>query len=165
MECTAARDRLFRKIDEELSDSENEQLEAHLALCAACAREYQLLTLPQRIAQIIPGFKPSPYFHQTLRARIEREDQISSIWQIFHGLARQMVPVLAAVTLSLILILAYFQLRAPEADLYQAYEGIYASEAYPNLMLIAEEEAITNETVIRAITERDAYGRGAIDFK
>ena len=99
------------------------------------------------------------------RIRIENADQFSAIYKTFLSLSRQLIPAMAIVTLSLLFIFAYFQMRTPEADLYHAYDGIFASDGYSNLPLIVEQDDITNETVIRAIAERDAHDPGIVDFK
>jgi predicted anti-sigma-YlaC factor YlaD len=156
MECTIVRTQLFRKIDGELSAFESGQLEAHLAQCASCAREYRLLTLPGRIVQAIPTISPSPYFVSKLRAQIESEVQSIAIRQVIFGLARRVVPALAGITLALLSVFAYFELRGPQADLYQAYDRFFISEDQPHRMFIAEQGDITDESVLQAIAERES---------
>jgi len=156
MECTAARDLLLRRIDGELSDTEAMELDVHLARCAFCNREYGLLTLPKRIAQALPPPTPSPFFYKTLRARIESEAQSSAIWQTFYGLARRVLPSLAGLTLALLSVFAYLQVSGPNGDLYTAYSRAFISEEQPHPMVISEQEEITDESILRAIAERDA---------
>ena len=67
MKCATVRDLFFRKIDGELAELENAEFDAHLAECAACSREYRLVSLPNRIAQVIPPVEPSPFFYPKLR--------------------------------------------------------------------------------------------------
>jgi anti-sigma factor RsiW len=154
MECAAARNWLFRKIDGELSDSESAELDAHLAQCASCSREYRLLALSHRIALAIPPVVPSPFFYRKLRLRIDGEAQKAAGWQVFIGLARQMIPALAGITLALLSVFAYVQIRGPEADIYRAYSRVFISEDQSQRALVAEQADITDEGVLRALAER-----------
>jgi len=159
MKCTAIQSLLSRKIDGELSDIEGAELEDHLAQCASCTREYRLLALPHRIAQAAPPLTPSPFFYQKLRIGIEGEAQKIAGWQTFLGLARQVVPTLAGITLALLSIFVYLQLRGPQADLYRAYETVFISEDQPHRMLVADQGEITDESVLTAIAERASNHR------
>jgi hypothetical protein len=143
---------LFRRVDGELSGELNRELDAHLSACAACAREYRLLLIPKQIGRIIPALEPSPYFYQKLRARLEEEAQSVTIWQILLGLSRQVVPALAMITLALLAVFAYVQLRGPSPDIYQAYDRIFTTDR-PQRMVIADHEEITDESVLRSIAE------------
>jgi predicted anti-sigma-YlaC factor YlaD len=163
MECTVARIWLFRKIDDELSSSESRLLDSHLAQCPACTREFRILAIPRRIGQAIPAFEPGPYFYRKLRTRIESEAQSITIWQILLGLSRQVVPALAAITLALLSIFAYLQMRGPSLDVYQAYDRIFISSERPLRMVAAEQGEITNESVLRAIAEQDSSHRSGSD--
>jgi len=154
MKCTVVRSWLFRKIDGELSDFESTELDAHLAECASCSREYRLWTLPQRIEQAIPPPEPSPFFYPKLWARIEGEAQKIARGQTIWGLARQMIPTLAGITLALLSVFAYVQMRGPEAELYKAYDKAFVSEDQSHRVLVAEQGDITDESVLRAIAER-----------
>jgi hypothetical protein len=154
MECTVARNWLFRKLDEELSHSENEQLDRHLATCDSCARQLKLLMIPRRLSRAIPVLEISPYFYQKLKARINGEAQSITMWQIIMGLSRQILPVMAAITLALLSVFAYFQFRSPNVDFYQAYDSIFMPTDRPQRMVIADHEDITDESVYLAITEQ-----------
>ena len=159
MECAEVKVWLFRKIDGELSELENAALDTHLTQCASCAREYRLLALPRRIAHRIPQPMPSPFFYQKLRMRIEGEVQGTAGWQVLWGLARKMIPALAAITLALLSVLAYLQMHSPEADLYRAYESVFITEEQPYQMLVAGRGSITAESVLAAIAERESSHR------
>jgi predicted anti-sigma-YlaC factor YlaD len=162
MDCTVARIWLFRKIDDELSSSENKLLDSHLALCSACMREFRILELPRRIGQAIPAFEPSSYFYRKLRARIESETQSITIWQIILGLSRQVVPALAAITLALLSIFAYLQLEGARLDV-QAYDRVLLS-GDRSLSIPADDQGeITDESVLRAIAEQDSTHRPSAD--
>ena len=128
MECTAVRNRLFQKIDGELSALENAELDAHLAQCPTCTREYRLLSLPHRIAREVPPPETSPFFYQRLRMRIDGEAPGITGRQTFFGLATRMIPTLAGITLALLSAFAYFELHGPEADIYKAYDRVFISE-------------------------------------
>ena len=159
MNCRTAQSLLFQKIDGELSDSANKELDAHLAECASCIREYGLLNLPHRIAQMDPPPAPSPFFYQKLSRRIEGETQKIAGWQVFWGLARPMVPTLAGITLALLSVFAYFQIHGPEAELFEAYDRAFISEDPSHRMLVAEQGDITYESVLSAIVEQESNGR------
>ncbi len=79
MECTVARIWLFRKLDEELSPSESELLEQHLAACDSCARQLKLLMIPRRLGRAIPVleisyvFPASPFGLAILRRTLNNE--------------------------------------------------------------------------------------------
>jgi hypothetical protein len=155
MECSTARSWLFRSLDDELSAAEEEGLSLHLAGCPACAREKKLLGIPRRIGRALPILQPSPYFYARLKARLEKEDQSITIWQIILGLSRHLVPALAAVTLALLSVFVYFQIQGPEVDVSQAYDQIFFGDR-PERMVIADQGEITDESVLRAIAEEEA---------
>lgn len=154
MSCDEFRDRLFGRIDDEISDFESRELDSHLEQCASCRREFRLLTLPNQIAKAIPSITPSPFFYARLKKHIEGEAQRMAGWQSFLGLARQMIPTLAGITLVLFSVFAYFELRGPEADLYKAYESAFIIENQSQHMLVSEQMTITDENVLSAIAER-----------
>jgi predicted anti-sigma-YlaC factor YlaD len=151
MECTAIQDWLFRKMDGELSDRENEDLNAHLAQCAACTREYNLLRLPYRMSLMAPEFKSSEYFSRKLSAHIAGEAGSGAFWLAILRPARRMVPALAGITLFLLTILAYLQLQTPNTELYSAYDKMFIAEQQPRPMLSAVD--ISDESVLSAIAE------------
>jgi hypothetical protein len=157
MKCTEMQTWLFRKMDGELTEPENSELDAHLSTCASCMRDYQLLVLPQRIAQAIPAVTPSPYFYGKVKTQIESETQTAAIWQIVFSLAHRFVPAMAAITLALLSVFAYFQIWGPDADVYKAYHRVFLTEDMPNQMFIADQEAITDENVLNAIAQRTGY--------
>jgi hypothetical protein len=65
-----------------------------------------------------------------------------------------MIPTLAGITLALLSLFAYLQLRGPEADLYKAYDRAFISEDQSHRTLVAEHGDMTDESVLRAIAER-----------
>jgi predicted anti-sigma-YlaC factor YlaD len=154
MECSAARNLLFRKIDHELSGLEESELDAHLTGCPSCTREYRLLALPGRIARTMVPLTPSPYFYSKLKTELELENKKAAGWQVFFGLARQVIPALAGITLALISIFAYHQLSAPETDLSKSYYRVFVTEDQPHRMLFSNGD-LTDESVLIAIAERD----------
>jgi predicted anti-sigma-YlaC factor YlaD len=165
MECTAARDLISRKIDGELLDPENLEIDVHLAQCASCNREYGLLALPKKIARAIPQPTPSPYLYQKLRARIESETQSSAIWQTFYSLARRIVPSLAGITLALISVFAYLQISGSKVDLYTAYASAFIDEAQLQRIVVAQQDEITDESILSSIAERHANRSRSLDRK
>jgi predicted anti-sigma-YlaC factor YlaD len=156
MNCTTVKSWLFRKLDGELSDSESIELDAHLANCISCSREYRLLALPNRIAQINPPPEPSPFFYQKLKARIDGEIKHNAIWQALWGLARPMVSTLAGITLALLSVFAYFQMHGREVDLYKTYDRAFIFEDQSNQMLVADQGDITYERVLNTIAEQES---------
>jgi hypothetical protein len=163
MKCTAARDLLFRKIDGELYESEKAELDSHLAVCAYCSREYGIVSIPSTVGKVLPPIEPSPFFYTKLRAYLDGEVQRAAGWQGVFGLARQVIPALAGITLALLSVFIYFQLSGSEPDLYKAYDRVFISEDQPNRMLIYEQ--ITDETVLNAIAERESNHRRNLDMK
>ncbi len=159
MDCSTARNLIIKRIDGELPPAESGRLDSHIAGCSSCARDYKLFSIPRRIGRAIPVLEPPPYFYTRLRARIESEDQSISIWQFILMLSRHMVPALAAVTLALVSVFAYFQITEPKTDLYQVYDSIFMSGDRPQRMVIADQGEITDESVLRAIAELESARR------
>jgi hypothetical protein len=152
MDCSGIRGWLFRRLDDELSLREREELDAHLLICPACTREWRLLSLPRLIGRSIPALEPSPYFYARLKTRLEREKQSVTIWQLLLGLSRQIVPAMATITLVILSLFAYYEFRGPRMDLYQAYDSIFMSGDRQSRMVIADE--VTEESVLRALAEK-----------
>jgi hypothetical protein len=165
MECAAAKGLMSRKIDGELSDLEGRDLDAHLARCASCSRELAFLTLPRMIAQAIPPPAPSPYFCRALMAQIESEHQNFVIWQPFFSLARRVIPSLAGITLALLSVFAYLQLRGTEVDLYTAYASALISDEQPIRMVFAQQGEITDESILSAIAQLAGTNNRNLDAK
>ncbi len=153
MDCRTAQIWLFRKLDGELSSLESENLDAHLLACNSCAREMKILLVPQRIGMAIPALEPSPFFYSRLKARIASQSRSITLWQVIMGISRQVVPALGAVTLALLLTLAYFQVRQPTPDLYQVFDSLFTTGDRTNRMVITEGE-ITDESVLLAIADQ-----------
>ncbi len=151
-DCSEIRTWLFRRLDDELSPGEMARLDAHLAQCPSCAREWRLLSLPRLIGKSIPALEPSPFFYARLKARLEREKHSVTIWQVLLGLSRQIVPALATITLVILSLFAYYEFRGPRMDLYQAYDSIFLSGDRLSRMVIADE--VTEESVLHALAEK-----------
>jgi hypothetical protein len=164
MKCATVRDLFSRKIDDELAELENAEFDAHLAECAACSRDYRILSLPSRIAQVIPPAEPSPFFYARLKISIEGEAQDAAGWQVFIHLARQMIPALAGITLAMLLVFAYIQFSGNEPDLYKAYNRVFITEDQPHRMF-SEEAEITDESVLNAIADQDMIYHRSSDLK
>jgi anti-sigma factor RsiW len=165
MECTAIQNMVFRRIDRELSGSEEAEFDAHLAQCSFCAREYGMFSLTSRVGQAARPPAPSPYFHQKLKLALEGEVQKAAGWQLILHLARQVIPAMAAITLALLSIFAYVQMSGNETDLYGAYNRVFITEDQPNRILIAEQSDITVDSVLRAIADRETTHRRNPDIK
>jgi len=154
MECEEVQEQLFRKIDGELSESDNRAVEAHLSQCSLCSREYALLALPSRIASHIPQVTPSPYFYQKVHLRINREAQTLAGWQMLWGLARHLIPAMAGITLALLSVLAYLQWHAPQSARFGSYESIFVAQDQPRLLFTAGQGDISDVSILTAIAER-----------
>ncbi len=159
MDCTVTRDLLFRRLDDDLTPSERELLDSHLNKCESCAREMKLLMLPRRIARNIPTIEPAPYFYNKLRARLDSEQQTVTIWQIVLGLSRQAIPTFAVITLALLAVFGYYQFQELRAEVYTAYDRIFTSDR-PQRMFIADQNEITDESVLLAISEQERRPAG-----
>jgi hypothetical protein len=164
MRCTVVQGKLFRNIDGELSGPERTDLDAHLAACESCRREYQILKLPNRLVCGAPEVVPSLYFFSKLRARIDVETKDLRVWQVAFVAVRHLIPTLAAITLALLSVFVYLQLRGPATDPYRAY-GVFLSEEQPERIAVAEQGEITDESVLTAIAERQASHRRNQDLK
>ncbi len=151
MECTAIQGWLFRKMDGELSGRENEELNAHLAQCATCTREYNLFRLPYQISLTAPELKPSEYFSRKVSLRIAGEANNGAFWQAILRPARRIVPALAGITFFLLSVLAYLQQQQPNTEIYNAYDKMFSTEQQPRQLLSAGN--ITEESVLSAIAE------------
>jgi anti-sigma factor RsiW len=154
MDCKIAQEKLFRRIDGELPDTDISELDDHLAQCSSCQREYSLLTLPQKLAQKMAPITASPFFYRKLQLHIEEEAQNFEGWQVVRGLARKMVPALAGITLALFSVFAYFQMQAPQSELLGSYDRVFSSDDQSHRMLVAEQKDITYESILKAIAER-----------
>ena len=156
MNCSVIRPWLFKRLDGELSDTEQTEVEAHLATCPSCVREWRLLSIPKLIGTAIPALEPSPFFYQRLRARLRGEEQSVTIWQIILGLSRHLVPGLAAISLALLSVFIYFQLHSPAVDISLVYENIFTSSVEHSHSMIVGENEITDESVLSAIAEAES---------
>ena len=154
MKCTEVRARLFRKIDGELSESENRELDDHIERCPSCARELRLTALPSRMGAGIPQVAPSPFFYNKLILSIEKESQGMASWQLFLRLSRQMVPALAGITLALLTALAFLQFQGSNRDVYPDYRKVFITEEQSHRMLAGDQADITDASVLRAIADR-----------
>lgn len=165
MKCIAIQVLVQKKIDNELSESENRILDSHLEQCPDCAREYGLLTVPGRIAQRIAPLEPSPYFHQKIVVRIENEAENAVVVQALHSLARRIIPSMAAVTLALFSVFAYLHMHSPQDDLYAAYEKVFIGENHPLHIMVVEQKGITDASILNAIANQATRQNTNIELK
>lgn len=158
MNCREAGKWLSRSVDNEVPRIQAELLEEHLFSCPSCSRELRLLTVVRRMGQSLPLLDAPPFFYQRIRASLEPEVRKNAFWQIVMGLSRRIVLPLAAVTLMLITAFFYSQLSVPEADVYQAYERIFAPVTQPEQIVRAERGEITDEVVFYTLAEQEQNG-------
>jgi hypothetical protein len=157
MECIISRQLLYRKLDEDLPEDERLLLDLHFSKCPACAREYRLLQLPLRLSRAMPILKPSPFFYSRLKARLAEEDRGLALGQIILGLSRQVIPALAAITLVLLSLFAYLEMHDPKSDVISAYDWIFTSGDRAQIMLIADQNELTDENILLSISEQEGY--------
>jgi predicted anti-sigma-YlaC factor YlaD len=156
MECVKARKQLFRKIDDELSKIESEELDLHLSNCSSCEMEHRILSLPRNISQASTPIVPSPFFYPKLMKRIENETHVTAGWQPFSWMARTIIPALAGITLALLSLFAYFQTKGADVELYSAYESVFIDQAQQPRTLHFKQDDVTDANVLSAIVERDS---------
>jgi hypothetical protein len=156
MECAKARKQLFRKIDDELSKIESEELDLHLSNCSSCEMEHRILSLPRAISQASTPIVPSPYFYPKLMKRIESEAQGADGWQAISWMIRRIIPALAGITLALLSLFAYFQTTGADVELYSAYESVFVDQAQQPRTLHFKQGDVTDANVLSAIVERDS---------
>ena len=157
MKCSGMQSLMLRKLDNELSGSESRMLDAHLIRCASCAREFGLLTVPRRIALTISPFETSPYFYRKLKAGIENESRNAAILQLLFGLARRIIPSMAAVTLVLLTVFTYLQWNNPQDDLHTAYEKMFIGADLPLHLMVTQERNITDERILNVIATKGMW--------
>jgi len=158
MDCEIARKKLFDRLDAEIDGASGSgELDRHLEACAACRREYRLLSLPRATALAAPPVTPSPWFYQKLAARVKAVEEeaargaasLKAVWK----LACRMVPALACVTLVLVSIFAWQQTRTAPATAHD-YERVFIQDESTQRMISAEQGDITYESVLTALAER-----------
>lgn len=156
MKCAEAQNLILRKMDLELSEAESGILTEHLDHCPGCARHYGMMHLPGQITEMSAPPEVSPYFMGTLRNRIENEARDAVFVQQFLGLARSLIPSLAAFTLALVSVFAYLHLVSPPTDLGRAYKRMFLSENLPMSDLIVEQQNITDANILSAIANNES---------
>ena len=159
------RNLMLRNIDHELSESEAGILDLHLKECRHCFHEYGLLSVPRRVAQSMTPLEPSPYFYRTLKVRIENEAQSVAILQQFISLARRIIPSMAAVTLALLSVFAYLQVRTPQDDLHAAYERVILGGDLPLHRMVTEQRKITDASILSAIANQGEWQDSNYELK
>ena len=157
MKCSDMQSLMLRKLDDELSESENGMLYAHLARCASCAREFGLLTVPRRIARTLSPPETSSYFYQKLKIGIENESRNAAILQLSFGLARRIIPSMAAIALVLLSVFTYLEWNNPQDDLHAAYEKMFAGADLPLHLVVTEQRNITDERILNVIAAREIW--------
>ena len=165
MKCSAIRKLMSRGIDGELSEAESRALGEHLGQCPDCARAWGLLRVPRLLASRIAPVEPSPYFYRKLERSIENEARNVAVLQQFFGLARRVIPSMAAITLALVSVFAYLQLSGPQDDLHTAYERVFLGENLPLPSMIAGKTPITDASILSAIANRKAWQNPGYELK
>lgn len=165
MECAAARKQMLRNLDCELPESEQKILDAHLRRCLNCARDYKILSIPGKVAQTIIPLEPSRFFRQTLKVRIADETGIAANVQQFIGLAKRLIPSMAAITLALLTVFVYVHLNNPGNDLYAAYERAFMAEDVPVQIMLTERRDVTDASILSAIANRGSWQHSGSNYR
>jgi hypothetical protein len=153
MDCTRARKLLFRNLDAELSAAEAGDLSDHVSGCASCTREKRVLAIPRQIGNTFPVLQPSPYFYSRLKARLDQESQPLTVWQLMLTISRQLVPAFAALTLALLSIFAYYQVRGRQEDRAYAYDLVLHSLDRRQAIILGAQGEINDESFLVTLIE------------
>ena len=164
MNCKTTRQKLFDRLDCEIDDvsfrsenAESDELNEHLKVCVACRQEYRMLSLPRMTAMTAASVPPSSWFYQKLRANIQAMEaeaaRSAASLEVVWRLAYRMVPAMAGITLMLISIFAWQQTQL-SPTLPHNYDRIFISDDATQVMLTAEQNDITYESVLTALAER-----------
>src|SRR5689334_7941768 len=97
-------DLMMRALDRELGDAERARLDAHLKECAACAREWQSLSLVHQRLTVTPLLAPPAEFAARFRVRLAAQQsarRIASRRQLAFGSAVAVVALLVTGIVSL----------------------------------------------------------------
>ena len=134
MNATHVKERLLLYLDDSLTEGEVRQIEAHLALCAACGEELAYL---RRIRDAVTyrSEDPSPGLWDGVAERIRAEKAIP-FWGHFEWAGVRLVPFLAAAAVLLLAVLGSFNGDAPPAML----------EDYLKAQWEGPEELVLNDT-------------------
>lgn len=130
MKCDDCLNLLESYVDGEASDREAEQLTMHLATCASCHSEFQLLTAEGELyARYDRELEISPSLWNGIAARLTEEQSVPAgprfnLAQWFSGLLavplfRFAMPALALIAIAVVIGLAYWQTR-PQPPQYVA---------------------------------------------
>lgn len=116
-QCEEMQKQLPLYIDGALSMQDKMQVEAHLAVCAACCEEAQYLRGVKRAAQTLPGLTVTDSFRAELRSQLEAEAKKPKVAVNRRNLW-QKVASFAAVAAVLALSLVAFN-QMPKTDIVQ----------------------------------------------
>ncbi|MEJ2108814.1 MAG: hypothetical protein P8Z37_02665 [Acidobacteriota bacterium] len=154
MKCSKAQSLILKKMDRELSESESGILDAHMHQCPQCTRDYKILSIPRQIAQTIVPREPSNFFLQKLTNRIGHEVKNEANVQQLYGLARRLIPSMAAITLALLSIFAFLQLKHPQDDLRAAYEKALFTDDLPVQIMFSKKPNVSDAKILSAIANQ-----------
>lgn len=80
MNCGHTEKKLVAYLDGKLAISERRQLEAHLAVCAACRERAEGFRSVWDVLDELPALEPSPAFDNRVRARVQQEPHGVGFW-------------------------------------------------------------------------------------
>ena len=164
MDCIIVQQKLVDRLDYEI-DTEMERspstpppeeealINKHLSECAACRREYRLLSFARAAASAEPQVTAPAWFYQRLNIRIQNESQSRAGRQAVWKLAYRMIPALAGITLILASIFVW-QEAQPSMTTPQNYDYVFVTDDVAQRMLAGDQDDITYESVLAALAER-----------
>jgi len=81
MECSQIRAILFESADTEIPKELREGVEAHLAVCRSCARQFEALAEQSRALRNLPAVEAPGDFLEKVRSRVEKPSALSRLEQ------------------------------------------------------------------------------------
>lgn len=143
MKCKTLHKNLIFYLDGDLSKSENEQIQLHLAKCENCALFFEELKKTVGIIEIEKSPAVNPFFYTRLKAKLENQE--SKKLQAFH--IPTLVKVLQPVMFSILLVVGvYSGIRIGQTSPIKVYStNLFEQETIPYLN---EMEAESIETFL-----------------
>lgn len=114
MNCTDITPLLSAALDGEITPAEKALLDAHLAACSACARQYERFRAADALFSRMRAAAPAPFFETRLMERIARRNTAQSFFHDLIGIEKKILYTAAAVAV----IVAAAALRMPARNEY-----------------------------------------------
>ena len=157
MRCNDFQLWLSRQLDGDLGAAEQAKLSGHLVLCAACRRDWELLSLGRRLCQSSRPYVPpsGDFASRVLRSvRLEKAQQRSTLWTSLVRIAETLVPAFAMlVVLFFGIAFAVHHFSNVRQTAHDAYREDLFVPAEEDTLLIADRGNITPDRVIATVLE------------